>query len=309
MLRNFQDVLANAATLGRVKISVAVAQDKDVLHALKMAFDAGLVEPILVGDAATIKPLLSQVGLPDSTRIVDEPDINQAALAAVALVRNGEAAVVMKGLINTSDFLKAVLNSQVGLRTGRLLSHLSVFEIPGEPRLVFHSDGGMNIAPSLAEKKDILVNALFMLHSLGIPQPKVAVLTANEQISPKMPATTDAKALTDMSVAGELPEGIVEGPIALDVAISPEAAKHKGIVSRVSGEVDLFLMPNIETGNSLGKSLLYYANAKMAGVILGATHPIVLTSRSETPEGKLYSIALACLAAGGQKGGSIPCQK
>jgi len=148
-----------------------------------------------------------------------------------------------------------------------------------------------------------------MLHSLGIPQPKVAVLTANEQISPKMPATTDAKALTDMSVVGELPEGIVEGPIALDVAISPEAAKHKGIVSRVSGEVDLFLMPNIETGNTLGKSLLYYANAKMAGVILGATHPIVLTSRSETPEGKLYSIALACLAAGGQKGGNVPCPK
>ena len=184
MLRNFQDVLANAATLGRVKISVAVAQDKDVLHALKMAFDAGLVEPILVGDAATIKPLLSQVGLPDSTRIVDEPDINKAALAAVELVHNGEAAVVMKGLVNTSDFLKAVLNSQVGLRTGRLLSHLSVFEIPGEPRLVFHSDGGMNIAPSLAEKKDILVNALLMLQSLGIDQPNVAVLTANEQINP-----------------------------------------------------------------------------------------------------------------------------
>ena len=309
MLRNFQDVLSNAAGYGRVKISVAVAQDKDVLQALKLAHDAGLSEPVLVGDAAAIRPLLSEVGLPTDTTVVDEPDINKAALAAVELVHNGTADVVMKGLVNTSDFLKAVLNAEVGLRTGRLLSHLAAFEVPGESRLIFHSDGGMNIAPTLAEKKDILVNAMLMLQSLGIERPNVAVLTANEQINPKMPATTDAKALTDMSLAGELPAGIVEGPIALDVAISPEAAKHKGIVSRVSGQVDLFLMPNIETGNTMGKSLLYYAKAKMAGVVLGATNPIVLTSRSETPEGKLYSIALACLAAGSKKGVSVPCQK
>lgn len=309
MLRNFQDVLANAANYGRVKISVAVAQDRDVLQALKLAHDAGLVEPLLVGDAAVIRPLLTEVGLPPETTVVDEPDINKAALAAVELVHNGKAQVVMKGLVNTSDFLKAVLNAEVGLRTGRLLSHLAAFEVPGESRLIFHSDGGMNIAPTLAEKKDILVNALLMLQSLGIDEPNVAVLTANEQINPKMPATTDAKALTDMSLAGELPAGIVEGPIALDVAISPEAARHKGISSRISGQVDLFLMPNIETGNSMGKSLLYYAKAKMAGVVLGATNPIVLTSRSETPEGKLYSIALACLAAGSKKGGTASCQK
>lgn len=301
MLRNFQDVLAKAATCGRIKISVAVAQDKDVLQSLKLAHDAGLVEPILVGDAAVIRPLLAEIGLPEGTTIVDEPDIHTAALAAVALAHNGVAQVVMKGLVNTSDFLKAVLNAEVGLRTGRLLSHLAAFEVPGEPRLIFHTDGGMNISPSLAEKKDILVNAMLMLQSLGISQPNVAVLTANEQINPKMPATMDAKALSEMSLAGELPAGIVEGPIALDVAISPEAAKHKGLTSRISGQVDLFLMPNIETGNTMGKSLLYYARAKMAGVVLGATHPIVLTSRSETPEGKLYSIALATLAAGSQK--------
>ena len=301
MLRNFQDVLVNASALGRVKISVAVAQDRDVLQALKLAYEAGLAEPILVGDAAIIRPLLKEVGLPPGTVIVDEPDIVKAALAAVAIVHKGEAQVVMKGLVNTSDFLRAVLNAEVGLRTGRLLSHLAAFEVAGEPRLIFHSDGGMNIAPTLAEKKDILVNALLTLHSLGIENPKVAVLTANEQVNPKMPATTDAKALADMCAAGELPAGIVEGPIALDVAISPEAAKHKGIVSRVSGQVDLFLMPNIETGNTMGKSLLYYAKAKMAGIVLGATHPIVLTSRAETPEGKLCSIALACLSAGRSK--------
>ena len=301
MLQNFQDVLAKAAALGRVNISVAVAQDKDVLLALKLACEADLAVPILVGDAAAIRPLVAEVGLPADTRIIDEPDIKQAALAAVSVVHRGEAQVVMKGLVNTSDFLKAVLNSEVGLRTGRLLSHLAAFEVPGEPRLIFHSDGGMNIAPALAEKKDILVNALLTLHSLGIDQPKVAVLTANEQVNPKMPATTDAKALADMSAAGELPAGIVEGPIALDVAISPEAAKHKGITSQISGQVDLFLMPNIETGNTMGKSLIYYAKARMAGIVLGATHPIVLTSRAETPEGKLCSIALACLSAGSRK--------
>ena len=309
MLRNFQEVIAKAASFGKVKISVAVAQDKDVLMSLKLAHEAGLADPILVGDAAVIRPLLAEVGLPACTAIIDEPDISRAALAAVAQVHNGMAGVVMKGLVNTSDFLRAVLNAEVGLRTGRLLSHLAAYEVPGEPRLIFHSDGGMSIAPSLAEKKDILVNAMLMLQSLGIERPNVAVLTANEQISPKMPATTDAKALSDLSAAGGLPDGVVEGPIALDVAISPEAARHKGITSRVSGRVDLFLMPNIETGNALGKALLYYAKAKMAGVVLGATHPIVLTSRSETPEGKLYSIALACLAAGNTKGGDIPCQK
>ena len=309
MLRNFQDVLANAASYGRVKISVAVAQDKDVLQSLKLAHDAGLIEPILVGDAAVIRPLLATVGLPADTVVVDEPDISKAALAAVSLVHDGMAGVVMKGQVNTSDFLKAVLNAGVGLRTGRLLSHLGVFEVPGEPRLIFHSDGGMNIAPSLAEKKDILINAMQMLHSLGIALPNVAVLTANEQVNPKMPATVDAKALTDMCTAGELPAGIVEGPIALDVAISPEAARHKGIASRISGRVDLFIMPNIETGNAMGKSLLYYARAKMAGVVLGATRPIVLTSRSETPEGKLYSIALACLAAGRITDDETPSQK
>jgi phosphate butyryltransferase len=298
VLHNFEEVLA-AAKCGQKTISVAAAQDKDVLQAVKMAQDNGLARPLLVGDAAAIRPLLAEVGLPADTPVVDEPDMNKAALAAVSLVRKGEAQVVMKGLINTSDFLKAVLNAEVGLRTGRLLSHLAAFEVPGEPKLLFQTDGGMNIAPNLAEKKDILVNAMLAMRALGIERPNVAVLTANEQVSPRMLATVDAQALAAMAEAGELPPGIVEGPIALDVALNPAAAKHKGLTSRISGQVDLMLMPNIETGNALGKAVLYYGKAKMAGIVLGATNPIVLTSRSETAEGKLYSIALACLAAGG----------
>lgn len=298
MLRNFQEVLA-AARCGQMAISVAAAQDKDVLQAVKMALDNGLIRPLLVGDAAAIRPLLAEVGLPADTPVVDEPDISRAALTAVSLVRKGEAQVVMKGLINTSDFLKAVLNAEVGLRTGRLLSHLAVFEVPGEPKLLFQTDGGMNIAPSLAEKKDILVNALLAMRALGFERPNVAVLTANEQVSPRMPATTDAQALVAMAAAGELPPATVEGPIAFDVAMNPAAAKHKGLTSKITGQVDLMLMPNIETGNAVGKAILYYGKGRMAGIVLGATNPIVLTSRAETAEGKLYSIALACLAAGG----------
>lgn len=303
MLQNFQDVLYRAKKYGKVKISVAVAQDLDVLLALKLAKDENLVQPILVGDREAIMPLLVKAGLPDDTTIIDVPDVDKAALTAVELVHNGEADVLMKGLINSSNFLKAVLNAEAGLRTGRLLSHLAVFEVPGEKKLIFHSDGGMNIAPGLAEKKDILVNAMTALHSIGIDMPKVAILTANELVNPKMSATVDAKALSEMAEAGQLPCGVVEGPISLDVAISPIAASHKGLSSKVSGDVDLFLMPNIETGNSLGKSLIYYAGGRMAGLVLGATNPIVMTSRAETPEGKFYSIALACLSAAGLKGG------
>jgi phosphate butyryltransferase len=302
VLHNFAELLNKARELGKVTISVAAAQDKDVLQAVKAAQDAGLADAILVGDAEVIRPLLSEVGLGAATTIIDEKNIIQAALTAVSLVRDGKAQVVMKGLLNSSDFLKAVLDSKVGLRTGRLLSHLAAFEVAGEAKLVFHSDGGMNIAPTLAEKTEILINGLLALQALGIDEPKVAVLTANEMVNPKMPATVDAKALGDLGAAGKLPTAIIEGPIAMDVALNQEAAKHKGITSKISGQVDLFLVPNIETGNALGKALIYYAKAKMAGVVLGATHPVVMTSRAETAEGKLNSIALACLMAGGKKG-------
>lgn len=295
MLRNFAEVLSKAKKLGGVTISVAAAQDKDVLQAIKAAWDAGLAKAILVGDADLIKPMLAEVGLPADMPMVHEPDVKQAALTAVALVKKGEAQVLMKGLVNSGDFLKAVLNSEVGLRTGRLLSHLSAYEIPGEEKIVFHTDGGMNIAPDLAEKKDILANAMMALAALGIARPNVAILAANEVVNPKMQATVDAKELVEMQTRGELFPGIVEGPIAMDVALSPEHAKHKGITSQISGNVDLFMVPTIEAGNLLSKALIHYAKFKNAGVIVGATNPIVMVSRADSAEAKLHSIALACL--------------
>ena len=306
-MKNFAEVLGRAAQIGPLPLVLAAAQDEEALRALKAACEAGLAQPMLVGDEALIRPLLARVGLPSSIPIVDEPDPAQAAVAAAKAVNGTKSGILMKGLVNSSDFLRAVLHPECGLRTGRLLCHLAAFEVPGDRKLVFHTDGGMNIAPNLAEKKDILASALLALTDLGISCPKVAVLTANEVVSPKMPATVDAQALAEMNRRGEIGPAIVEGPIAMDVALSREAAAHKGIRSEVAGDVDLFMVPGIEAGNLLGKALIYCAHAKSAGVILGATHPVVMVSRADSAAAKLHSIALACcIAAGREHSGKLP---
>lgn len=295
MLHSFQEVIAKAQNLGPVTISVAAAQDKEVLLAIKDAQEAGLARSILVGDSTLIRPLMAEVGLSDTISVIHEPDLDKAALKAVSLVRQGEAHILMKGLINSSNFLRAAVDPDYGLRAGNILCHFAVFEIPGEKKLAYHVDGGMNIAPSLDEKRQILISAIKTLNIMGIEKPNVAVLTANEQVNPKMPATLDAKALVELGENGELPPCVIEGPISMDVAASAEAAKHKGITSKIAGNVDLFLVPNIEAGNMVGKTLVYYAKAKVAGIIIGATHPIVMVSRADNAEAKLNSLALASL--------------
>jgi phosphate butyryltransferase len=297
MYKNFSDILNRTRQVGPVILSVAVAQDWEVLNSIKSAQEAGLIEAILVGDAQKIKDISNSLGMGNKCLIIDEPSEEKAALTATSLVNQGKAKVLMKGLINTADFLKAVLDPIHGLRTDKLLSHLAAFDIPGQKKVIFHTDGGMNIAPSLQEKKDIVINAIKALETLGIKNPKVAILAANEKVSSSMPSTVDAQALVKLREEGIIPSGILEGPISMDVAVSPESAKHKGIESVISGDVDLFVVPNIEAGNLQGKTWLYYTGAKMAGVILGASQPIVMTSRSESAEGKLVSISLASLLA------------
>ncbi len=199
MYCNYQEIIAEIRSRSLVRISVAVAQDKGVLAAIKLVQDAGIGEAVLVGDASLIRPLMEEVGLSANTRIIHEVEDSKAALKAVSLVKKGQAHVLMKGLINSSEFLRAVLHKEKGLRAGRLLSHLGAFEVPGEKKLLFITDGGMNIAPTLLEKKQILINAMLALHAMGIPDPKVALLTANEVVNEKMPATLDAKSLVEMS--------------------------------------------------------------------------------------------------------------
>jgi phosphate butyryltransferase len=200
----------------------------------------------------------------------------------------------MKGLVNSSVFLKAVLNTTHGLREKDVLSHLAAFEIPGQNRLHFHSDGGMCTFPNLLQKLSITENALTALRAMGYACPKVAILSANETVNPQIPSTADAYTIQKMNESGQISGCIIEGPVAMDVALSKEAAAHKKINSRICGETDLFIVPNIEAGNLVGKTLVYAAKAKMAGVILGATVPVVMTSRSDNAEAKLNSLALAC---------------
>lgn len=297
MFKNFEEVLSIAKQRGPFKVSIAAAHDREVLETVKMASDMGLIAPILVGDADKIKSISKEIGLCEMP-IVDAADEAEAAQQAALLVKKGEAQILMKGFVNTSIFMKAVLNKETGLRSGRLLSHMAAYEIPGYNKIVFCTDSGINVAPTQEQKKDILTNALMAIKAMGIEKPKVAALAANEMVDPKIPATVDARALVEMHERGEIPECIIEGPMAMDVACSSEAAHHKGIESKVAGDVDLFFCPAIEVGNVLGKSWLYFNKAKWAGIVLGATNPIILGSRSDTAEIKLNSVAMACLSCG-----------
>jgi len=293
----FEALLDRTKSLGRAKVAVAVAADKEVLEAVKIAEKEGLITPVLVGDAEQIKRLAHVIGLSlESAELIHEPCPEVAAHKAVDAVVDGQAHFLMKGQINSSDFLKAVLRPVRGLRTKRLLSHFSAFQVPGFSRLLFVTDGGMNIAPNLAQKKEILANGLVYLKGIGMDSVNVIVLAANEVANEKMPVTMDAQALVKMSQAGEFPGAIVEGPLALDGAVSAAALKHKGIVSRINGDVDLFLVPTIEVGNVLGKSLVYFAGATMAGIVLGAQVPIVMTSRNDTPRSKFMALTMAALS-------------
>ena len=295
MYRNYQDLLSALKGQPEVTVAVAVAQDDHALEAVKKAMDEHLIRPILVGDESLIRPLLKSAGLPEDSEIIDVKDVAEAAQKAVSLVKDGKAQVLMKGLVNTAIFLRAVLKSETGLRTGKVLSHLAAFEIPGQKKLLFMTDVALNTYPKLAEKKEILINAMDALHKLGIEKPKIAALSANETPSEKIPGSVDAKELMNMSEAGELPLGIVEGPMAMDVIASAEAAHHKGIPSQIAGDVDLILVPDIEAGNGIAKAFSHYAGGTMSGILLGAAAPIIVNSRSDSAEGKFASILLALL--------------
>lgn len=297
-MKNFSEVIEKVKSLDPFVISVAAAEDKELLLAVKAASDMGFVKPVLVGDVQKINSICEEIGLvPHDVVAGESPE--DSARVAVSLVKSGKAQVLMKGLVNTSVYMRAILNKENGLRTGRLISMLAVYDLPGYHKLLYCTDSGINVAPTLAQKKDILNNALIAMKGIGVTNPKVAALTANEMVDEKIQSTVDAKGLVDMVAAGDILPCTIEGPIAFDVAFSKHAAEHKGIDSKVSGDCDMLVFPNIETGNALGKSWLHFNNAKWAGIVLGATNPIILGSRSDTQEIKINSIALGCLASAG----------
>ena len=279
-------------------LAVAVAQDTEVLLAVEAARKLGFAKAILVGAETEIQALAQELQIPLSEyTIVNEEDKIQACRTAVKLVHDGKADVLMKGLVDTSVILKAVLDKEIGLRESPVLSHVAVFETEGMDRLLYVTDAAMNIAPDLDAKKYIVQNAVKVAHALGNDCPIVAALCAVEKLNPKMAATVDAAAL----VEANLPDCRVIGPVALDNAISVEAAHHKGITDPDAGHADILLVPAIETGNVLYKAMVFLAKARNAGMIVGAKAPIVLTSRADSDEAKLNSIALALYVAANSK--------
>ncbi|MFD2925910.1 phosphate butyryltransferase [Halobacillus naozhouensis] len=276
-------------------VAVAQAADREVLRAVKHALQLNIGHFLLVGDQPEIENLAEQVEL-DLTQPgirVKHAKAGVAAEEAVKAVRNREAHVVMKGQIDTKQVLKAVLNKQFGLRTSRVLSHVALFEVPNQERLIFLTDAAMNIAPTIEEKVHIINNAVEVAVKSGWTLPKVASLAAVEVVNPTMPATQDAAVLTQMNRRGQIKNCIVDGPLAFDNAVDRQAAEQKGITSEVAGEADILVVPTIEVANALYKSFMYYAGAKVAAVISGAKAPIVLTSRADSAQSKVYSLALA----------------
>jgi phosphate butyryltransferase len=288
--------LNKAKEYGPKKMVVASAGAEDVLKAVEAARKEGLTDSILVGDKKEIIQIANKIGIdPVNYEIINETDKTETARCAVELVRNKKASILMKGMMGTARLLQAVLDKEIGLRTNRLLSHVYTLEIKNYNRLLIMTDGAMNINPDLKQKAQIIQNAIYYAHSMGIKKPKVAVVAALELVNPDMPATIDAACLAKMSERGQIVGGIVDGPLGFDNAISKEAAEHKGIESSVSGEVDIILVPNIESGNIFAKGLVYLAKAVPAGLLLGARVPVVLVSRSDSAQSKLYSIALGVL--------------
>lgn len=298
-LKSLEAVLNQAIELKTQRLVVGAAQDLEVLEAVVAAKQKGMAELILIGDVQLIRSLANEHNLDLSgASIFHESDGYKATREAVAMIKRGEADMLMKGLVNTDIFMKAILDKEIGLRTGRLLTHVSVFEVPAYHQLLILSDVAINIAPDLMQKLEITQNAIDVAHALGNELPKVAVLSATEKVNAaKMPSSGDAALLSKMSDRGQIKGALVDGPLAFDNAISLESARIKKIESPVAGDADILIFPNIESGNVIYKALNLFAQAKVGAIVMGLAKPVVLTSRADSAESKLYSIALAALLA------------
>ena len=297
-IKSLDEIIAKAKSYKNVKkLAVAAAEDENVIKAALKAKGMGLINPIFVGDKKQIQEICSKANLSlDNSEVISVHDKEEAAKQAVKLVKDGEAKLLMKGLIPTSTLLRQVLNKEIGISERNILSHLAVFEVPSYHKILGITDAAMNIAPGLSEKISIIENASNAFKKLGINTPKIAVLSAIENVNIKINSSTEAAILSMMNKRGQIEDCVIDGPLALDAAISSESARHKGIESPVAGDADILVAPEINSGNILYKSLTYLAGAKTAAVILGASAPIILTSRSDSEENKLNSIALAiCL--------------
>ena len=299
MSKTFADLIARVNDCGMKTVSVAVAQDSAVLEAVVAAKERKIANAILVGDEKKIREIADSLSMDLSGfEIINVEDMTEAARTAVSLVHEGRADMYMKGLIDTKGFLKSVLDKEVGLRTGKPLSHVCVFEVKGIDRLLFLTDVAFIPYPTLEDKVHIINNTLEITRACGIENPKIAPLAAVEVINPKMPATVEAGELTRMNQEGEITGCIVDGPLSLDLAIDPEAAKHKGATDRaIQGDADILLFPDIHAGNLVYKCLVHTAKVVNGNILTGTKAPVILTSRSDDFETKVNSIALGAVVA------------
>lgn len=299
MSKNFDDLLSKVSQCSKKKLSVAVAQDKAVLEAVKAAKERGIADSILVGDEAKIKEIAVTLDM-DLTgyEIINVEDTVEASITAVKLVHDGKADMYMKGLLDTKTFLKSVLDKEAGLRTGKPLSHVCVFEIPGIDRLIFLTDVAFMPYPALEDKVNIINYTVEVAKACGVDCPKVAPLAAVETVNPKMPVTVEAAELTKMNDEGQITGCVVDGPLSLDIALYREAAEEKGALDRkIAGDADILLFPDIHAGNLVYKAIVHMVDVKNGNILTGTKAPVILTSRSDTCEAKVNSIALAAVVA------------
>jgi len=295
-------MLKEASALEDATVAIAAADDQEVMEAVSLALKHDLAKFHLFGDATRIQKMASKLELDMSRLVVTHTSSSkEAADRAAFAVRKGEADVLMKGIVRTATFMKAVLNKETGLRSGDVLSHVALFEVPGRDRAIGLTDAAIHISPTLEDKVHIIENGVSALRAIGYELPKVAILAAVEVVNLTMQATVDAALLTQMNRRGQIKDCIVDGPLALDNAVNRAAAEQKGLTGEVAGQADLLVVPQIEVGNVIYKSLMYFARASVAAILVGAKAPVVLTSRADTAEAKLYSLAFALLNAQSKK--------
>jgi phosphate butyryltransferase len=292
-IRNFEQLIEAALKRAPKRVAIVGAGQQQTLHAARLARGIGLARSILIDDRSRLQTIAAEEGVDlAGMEIIEERDMVEAAYKAVAMVHAGEVDLVMNGRALPVELMKAALDKDKGLRIGKVISDVSIFEIPDIDRLIFVSDVAIVVSPNLAQKVAIVQNAIDTAIELGVEQPKVAILAATEMVNPEMPANMDAANLSKMAERGQIRGGLVDGPLALDNAISRKAAEMKGIDSEVAGYADILITPDVESGNVLAKAIVYFAQGRMAGVVVGAKCPIVMPSRSDPPEQKLMSLAL-----------------
>lgn len=303
-ITNFDQLLAEAKRFGPKRIAIAGAEEHEVLLAAQDATKEGFVKCILIGSVDKMYRAAEEHGISlYGMSLLDEPDAKRTIRRAVALAREGGADIVMKGSVSTGSLLSAVLSREIGLRTGNLLSHVGVFEVPGYDRFIFITDGGVNINPTVDQKLDIILNAVEVAHRLGLKEPRVALIAASEMLSPHIPASLDALALGKMAQQGWVEGALVDGPLALDTAVSEKAAQIAGVDGPVAGRADILVVPDVDTGNVVAKVITFFVRGRMAGVVMGAKVPLVISSRADLHEVKLVSMALGVVLAANQAAG------